>query len=217
MCTAVLGTQSRSLYVGHFLHLMMMAHCPPPIRLPFILFCVDADETQVAVGLVAPKRLNDTVLLAAHKIRPMEGAGAPAWWLGEDFVAWLTVHLFFCPAPAKLPTHPHQKTFPPGRTDFINGAEICRPVSGTRTGYWPPTTPPPPPPTRRMGLNRGPPPLGFASADTPPGEGAIRMGQRYHCHNKCYTLGAAVDVMSSGKPHQSQDLPTWSCGLVAPP
>ena len=41
------------------------------------------------------------------------------------------------------------------------------------------------------------------------------MGQRYHCHNKCYTLGAAVGVMSSGKPHQSQDLPDlvqWSSG-----
>ena len=32
------------------------------------------------------------------------------------------------------------------------------------------------------------------------------MGQRYHCHNKCYTL-AAVGVMSSGKPHQSHDRP----------
>ena len=78
----------------------------------------------------------------------------------------------------------------------------------------------PPNPTpwpRRIGLDRGPPPPGFASVDTPPGEGAIRMGQRYHCHNKCYTLGAAVGVMSSGKPHQSQDLPTCSCGLVARP
>ena len=27
--------------------------------------------------------------------------------------------------------------------------------------------------------------------------------------------GAAVSVMSPGKPHQSQDLQTWSCGLVA--
>ena len=89
-------------------------------------------------------------------------------------------------------------------------------------GYPGPSNPkdsPPPPPTgpRWMGLNRGPPPPGFASADTPPGEGAIRMGQRYHCHNKCCTLGAAVGVMSSGKPHQSQDLPTWSSGLVARP
>ena len=57
----------------------------------------------------------------------------------------------------------------------------------------------------------------LASADTPPGEGAIRMGQRYHCHNKCYTLGAAVGVMSFGKLHQSQDLLTWSYGLVARP
>ena len=75
----------------------------------------------------------------------------------------------------------------------------------------------PPPLPRRMGLDRGLPPPGFASADTSPGEGAIRMGQRYHCHNKCHTLGAAVGVMSSGKPHQYQDLPTWSCGLVARP
>ena len=28
---------------------------------------------------------------------------------------------------------------------------------------------------------------------------------------------AAVSVMSSGKPHQSQDLQTGSCGLVARP
>ena len=43
------------------------------------------------------------------------------------------------------------------------------------------------------------------------------MGQQYHCHHKCYTFGAAVSVMSSGKPHQSLDLPTWSCGPVAQP
>ena len=29
--------------------------------------------------------------------------------------------------------------------------------------------------------------------------------------------GAAVSVMSLGKPHQSYDLQTWSCGLVAWP
>ena len=73
---------------------------------------------------------------------------------------------------------------------------------------------PPPPVLRRMGLNRGPPPPGTASADASPGEGAIWMGQQYHCHTKCYTPGAAVSVMSSGKPHQSQYLQTWSCGLV---
>ena len=87
-------------------------------------------------------------------------------------------------------------------------------------GHGLPIVNPPPPHThtpRRMGPDRGPPPPGFASADTPPGEGAIRMGQRYHCYIKCYTLGAAVGVMSSGKPHQSQDLPVWSCGLVAQP
>ena len=31
------------------------------------------------------------------------------------------------------------------------------------------------------------------------------------------TTGAAVSVMSSGKPHQSQDPQAWSCGLVARP
>ena len=30
-------------------------------------------------------------------------------------------------------------------------------------------------------------------------------------------VGAAVSVMSSGKPHQSQYLQTWSCGLMAQP
>ena len=78
-------------------------------------------------------------------------------------------------------------------------------------------TPPPYTGPRRMGLNRGPPPPGTASADASPGEGAIRMGQQYHCHTKCYTPGAAVSVMSSGKPHQSQYLQTWSCGLVVRP
>ena len=55
------------------------------------------------------------------------------------------------------------------------------------------------------------------TADASPGEGAIPMGQQYHCHTKCYTPGAAVSVMSSGKPHQSQYLQTWSCGLVVQP
>ena len=64
-----------------------------------------------------------------------------------------------------------------------------------------------------------PPPKGASTtrnrlADASPGEGAIRMGQHYHYHTKCYTPGAAVSVMSSGKPHQSQYLQTWSCGLV---
>ena len=43
------------------------------------------------------------------------------------------------------------------------------------------------------------------------------MGQQHHCHIQCYTYGVVVSVMSSGKPHQSQDLQTWSCGLVAWP
>ena len=43
------------------------------------------------------------------------------------------------------------------------------------------------------------------------------MGQEYYCHTKCYTPGAAVSVMSFGKPHQSQYLQTWSCGLVVRP
>ena len=81
----------------------------------------------------------------------------------------------------------------------------------------PQETPPPSGWPRQMGLNRGPPPPGTALADASPGEGAIRMGQQYHCHTKCYTPGAAVSVMSSGKPHQSQYLQTWSCGLVAQP
>ena len=43
------------------------------------------------------------------------------------------------------------------------------------------------------------------------------MVQQYHCHTQCYTCGAAVSVMFSGKPQQSQDLQNWSCGLVARP
>ena len=69
----------------------------------------------------------------------------------------------------------------------------------------------------RMGLSRGPPPPGTTSADASPGEGAIQMGQEYYCHTKCYTPGATVSVMSSSKPHQSQYLQTWSCGLVVRP
>ena len=80
-----------------------------------------------------------------------------------------------------------------------------------------PGAPPPSPRLRRTGLNRGPPPPGSASADACPGEGTIRMGQQYHCHTKCYTPGAAVSVMSSGKPHRSQYLQTSSCGLVVWP
>ena len=87
-------------------------------------------------------------------------------------------------------------------------------VRGAKRPTW---TPPPLKAPRRMGLNRGPPPPGTASADASPGEGAIRMGQQYHCHTKCYTPGAAVSVMSSSKPHQSQYLQTWSCGLVVRP
>ena len=79
------------------------------------------------------------------------------------------------------------------------------------------TAPPPPTHLRRMGVDRGPPPPGTAWADAPPGEGAIRMEQQYHCHTQCYAFGAAAGVMSSGKPPQSQDPQTWSCGLVARP
>ena len=82
---------------------------------------------------------------------------------------------------------------------------------------WKKIAPPPPTLPRRMGLNTGPPPPGTAAVDASPREGAIRMGQQYHCHTKCYTPGAAVSVMSSGKPHQSQYLQAWSSGLVVRP
>ena len=101
---------------------------------------------------------------------------------------------------------------------YIHGRHtitFVRTLGPQSSGAWLSCEPPPPP--RRMGLNRGPPPPGTASADASPGEGAIRMGQQYHCHTKCYTPGAAVSVMSSGQPHQSQYLQTWSCGLVVRP
>ena len=67
----------------------------------------------------------------------------------------------------------------------------------------------------RKGGGGYPPGRNFASADTPPGEGAIRMGQRYHCHNKCYTLGSCggCDVLWQASPvSRPADLVQWSSG-----
>ena len=69
-----------------FANPMKQATHNEPAIIDFLFFkrqnrlVVMADETQVAVELVASKCLDDTVLLATHKIRPIEGAGAMAWW-----------------------------------------------------------------------------------------------------------------------------------------
>ena len=37
------------------------------------------------------------------------------------------------------PTHPHQKTFPPAKNEFIKGAGKLRPILSTQTLFWPRT------------------------------------------------------------------------------
>ena len=79
-------------------------------------------------------------------------------------------------------------------------------LEGGRGGATPPLHGP-----HRMGLDRGPPPLGFASADTPPGEGAIRMGQRYQVLHT-WSCGGCDVLWQASPVSRPADLVLWSSG-----
>ena len=76
---------------------------------------------------------------------------------------------------------------------------------------------PPPPPARRVGWAWAGGLHHRVSLQRIPLPGKVRSG--WSSGTTAITSAAHLElgVMSSGKPHQSQDLPTWSCGLVARP